>query len=385
MSTEPAVNKAWLQELEAKYSGHELTGAMGRALVAAKKLTTQPEKRAVEQAQKVDAMLDEICRVEAVTSTFVKAVNLKVVLDTMRTSKVLKAKGFSDYIVNIAEEQYQRFDGQGWGTLVTPAAPPVSTIASPLANGSRKRKHDDITRLVGTTSSTSSVPAMVATTKSSRDNTEIKFPSANHPVYGLQGVLRGIVIRRNKTTGRTSFLLDPRSSHKRADYIGKGDLEVGQCWPRMLCLVRDGVHGSTQAGIYGNEESGAYSIIVHDSAYTKLDRDDDVSGDTLWYSGPGSVDNTNADQPAGTEGTKALQTSNRNGKSVRVIRGKSTKEIAPKLGYRYDGLYRVTKQEEDTNDLGGAYLRFKLVRCEDQDAIAKDRPTAEEVGKFLEI
>jgi hypothetical protein len=113
--------------------------------------------------------------------------------------------------------------------------------------------------------------------------------------------------------------------------------------------------------------------------------DQDV-GDELYYSGSGSLENTDPDNLKETEGTAALRTSALNKNPVRVIRGKNKmKNDAPKAGFRYDGLYKVVAQEQLINGKGGAYLRFKLERLPGQPLVDKSRPNSDDLKKFRAI
>ena len=216
------------------------------------------------------------------------------------------------------------------------------------------------------------------------DNKEVLRFEEDHSVFGDGGVMRGIKVRFNKTKKTTSYFLDKVRNHGRADIIGHNGHSVGDCWPYQICLLRDGIHGSLQGGIYGNKASGAYSIVVlGDSVYATMDQD---VGDKLYYSGSGSLENTDPDNPKETEGTAALQTSVLNKNPVRVIRGKNKmKKGAPKAGFRYDGLYKVVAQEQLINGKGGAYFRFKLERLPVQPLVDQSRPNADDLRKFQAI
>jgi hypothetical protein len=216
------------------------------------------------------------------------------------------------------------------------------------------------------------------------DDKEVLRFGEDHSVFGAGGVMRGIKVRFNKTKKTTSYFLDKGRNHGRADIISHNGHSVGDCWPYQICLLRDGIHGSLQGGIYGNKASGAYSIVVlGDSVYATMDQD---VGDKLYYSGSGSLENTDPDNPKETEGTAALQTSALNKNPVRVIRGKNKmKKGAPKAGFRYDGLYKVVAQEQLINGKGGAYLRFKLERLPAQPLVDQSRPNADDMRKFWAI
>jgi len=102
-------------------------------------------------------------------------------------------------------------------------------------------------------------------------------------------------------------------------------------------------------GTYGNRASGAYSIVVlRRSAYEGIDMDD---GGTLYYSGSGSLENTNPKCAKETKDTAALQTSAKKSQAVRVIRGiNKAKKTRPSMGFRSDGLGKVVAQEKLQDD-----------------------------------
>ncbi|KAI7546395.1 hypothetical protein KC331_g5650 [Hortaea werneckii] len=154
--------------------------------------------------------------------------------------------------------------------------------------------------------------------------------------------------------------------------------------PSRLALFH-GAHGHQQAGICGDEKSGAFSVVVS-GQYELLDTD---RGTYLYYSGSGSVDNTDPRQPApSTTGTMTLHTSLGNGNPVRVLRSSTGKSrYAPSFGMRYDGLYTVVSVSYPTNAKGGMYEQFKLERREGQvdiDMLVRS-PSAVRIGQYQRI
>ena len=122
-----------------------------------------------------------------------------------------------------------------------------------------------------------------------------------------------------------------------------------------MALAR-GAHGARIAGIAGDTDLGAYSIVVSSSGfYDALDRDE---GRRLFYSGSGSHENEDPDRPAkSTSGTKALKASLATGRPVRVLRAgnpgnNESHPWAPERGIRYDGLYRVVRMLTPLNARG---------------------------------
>lgn len=205
---------------------------------------------------------------------------------------------------------------------------------------------------------------------------------------------RGIE-RHNKSKGKTnggtadsltkkeleshSFRLMDTRQH------GNGLLLNGAWWPSQLAALRDGGHGSSQGGITGNPESGAYSVIMAGGLDPRgLPYPNQDDGDVVLYCGTDNKDSTN--QPSGN--TRALITSWENGQPVRLFRSHNLNSPhAPEIGFRYDGLYDVTSFEEmDPPDEKRNRHRFKLVRRAGQDPIRSEgpqkRPTKQEVDEF---
>ena len=201
-------------------------------------------------------------------------------------------------------------------------------------------------------------------------------PHRTHPIFGENGIMHDILISRGKTL---SYSLDDTAQKKIAAVFGNNGIHVGTCWPLQIAALRDGAHGAKVGGIHGKVNEGAYSVVVS-GMYTNLDQD---HGDLLFYSGSGSHENEDPEQPKMTNGTKSLQASIGTGKPVRVLRNSSgDSQYAPAAGLRYDGLYQVKSYVKRKNDKGGAYLQFRLERCTNQPAIALDRPTREERRQF---
>lgn len=123
------------------------------------------------------------------------------------------------------------------------------------------------------------------------------------------------------------------------------------------------VHRPLQAGICGTRKTGAESIVIS-GGY----KDDEDYGDVIIYTGHGGQDhagNQVGDQSLDDSGNAALVTSYLEGLPVRVIRGwQSASEFAPRIGYRYDGLYRVSSYESKPSLDGFLIWQFRLEACE---------------------
>ncbi|EQB54991.1 hypothetical protein CGLO_05121 [Colletotrichum gloeosporioides Cg-14] len=173
----------------------------------------------------------------------------------------------------------------------------------------------------------------------------IPRPPTNHPIWGVEGIMHGLTIIG------IHIRFNPDYKHFRHQ-----SKEYG--------------HNGLEAGIHGNITTGAYSVVISPtSESTDID-----TGDVVWYSGSGSENHQDVEKvPDRTTGTKALVASLATGNMVRVIRAAASKgkqmlfKHAPKVGFRYDGLYQVTLATTSVNKHGGRIEQFKLVRCENQD------------------
>lgn len=89
-------------------------------------------------------------------------------------------------------------------------------------------------------------------------------------------LVRGLLYSRKAGPNggtRLSSKLDPTDKWKRnSDVIGSNGLMNGQWWPNRLCALRDGAHGSSEAGIYGQTERGAFSVVVGKNEYCDHDQ-----------------------------------------------------------------------------------------------------------------
>lgn len=378
---------AMLRRMEDKWDNHRLANIVRTSAQQVKQLTNEEDKRAREQSDEIDIILEELGRVKTITARFAENITLKPTLDVLR----LPEHKMSAVTNKTAQKLFQEFERQNWGEAIpvtkSTTTSQTKTSASARTRASRRQMALNESSGLATPAPVMEMPSPSlsgSTRRAVKDVKEIVHFEEDHPVFGNSGVMRGINIRLNKTRKITSYFLDKSQKRKRADVIGHNGLTVGDCWPYMICLVRDGVHGSPQGGIYGTEVSGAYSVVaLGNSAYGEMDKD---SGSILFYSGSGSLENTDPDHAKETQGTKALQTSALKKQAVRVIRGKNKdRKASPKAGFRYDGLYKVVAQKELKNGKGGAFIQFELHRMEDQAPIETSRPDTEEQKAFQDI
>ncbi|KAK6614279.1 YDG/SRA domain-containing protein [Botrytis cinerea] len=302
------------------------------------------KKPILEQWRKIKIFLYIISRVDPVTPKFSQDLNLKMIL-----------KFFTD----------PEFKGPKWfrGTNATPPPPAALTIDNQSANANKYKKR----KSTGETPTSSKRLRDKSTSeeKSTPSSSGYSAPpaSASH-IWGDTGIMRGILwkqgghVRLNKET-----------------------------WDRQMAALRDGAHGAPQAGIVGDKEQGAYSIVIS-KHYEGFDLD---LGDTVHYSAPGAIESITKEADSGNSGVMALRRSIETKKPVRVLRSANCAwKHGPAAGIRYDGLYRVVEGTVGTNGKGGKYWRFTLKRLlrfngSDQVPINLARPTKEEVGLFEKV
>ncbi|KAK8086664.1 hypothetical protein PG994_001638 [Apiospora phragmitis] len=190
---------------------------------------------------------------------------------------------------------------------------------------------------------------------------QFSVPSARDPLFGTTGIMHGVILTRNHA-GRRVYMLKPRLLHQSSKEFGHNGLSVGQWFPMRLAALHHGAHRASQAGIYGSQKTGAFSIVAGNSTYHEFDQD---TGDTLYYSAPRAHENKDPNQVApASSGSLALRSSSSSRNPVRVLRaaGGGSNKWLPRCGLRYDGLYRVDTVREKKNASGGLYEQFKLVR-----------------------
>ncbi|KAI1163530.1 hypothetical protein F5B18DRAFT_661712 [Nemania serpens] len=211
----------------------------------------------------------------------------------------------------------------------------------------------------------------------------IQLPSATDPMFGVEGIMHGII----PVTGgkRKDYRIRTDLPRKSAKVYGHNDMPLGTWFPLQINAIFRGAHGARMAGIAGSVTTGAWSIVVA-GTYEDLDTDD---GDTLFYSGSNSHNNRDSQRAApASQGTKALHASNATKNPVRVLRSggsfgtRNQNRYLPSCGLRYDGLYRVVAYRQRRNRNGGLYDQFKLERLPGQTPLAelqRNSPTTEQV------
>ncbi|TGO15147.1 hypothetical protein BPAE_0590g00030 [Botrytis paeoniae] len=355
----------------------EIKEAVKMAAVSSKN-GHQPNR---EQWRKVKIFLYIISRIDLVEPKFSKPLKLKNVLELFANPLFKCPKEYS----SIAKALIDRIEAQN-GFEAPPPPPPPSAAAltidtqSANANKNKKRKSvgDTPTSSKRSRDNSTSEETSAPGNSTSGSVAPVHLPPSNHLIWGDRGIMRGCLLN-----------LSIRKDFKAKDckIYGHNGLTVGDCWARQIAALRDGAHGAPQAGIVGDVEEGAYSIIIS-KHYEGFDLD---QGDTIEYSAPGAIDSTAKEPESTKHGVIVLKRSIVTKNPVRVLRtaGCAWKN-GPAMGIRYDGLYRVIEGKVGTNGKGGKYWRFTLKRLRrvngsDQVPINISRPTKEEVGLFEKV
>ena len=353
-----AEDREFQKILELKWNNENFKRKVGGHLVRIKKKLGEDAKLAQETVDGIPEVLDDLGRIRVIRESLVKATNLRSTLETWKDP----GKAASDATRSIVGGLFDKFDDQGWGTHATsnnqpPASPSQSNSTSIVP---APRRGNDQNRLAGTiVSALTSQPAF--------QSGVMRLIDPRNRIWGPHGIMHDFQMKPKNPKG--FYISVVPGKKKNAKRFGRNGLQIGQCWAYQAAAFRDGAHGSYQGGIHGTID-GAYSVITVDSKYEALERD---YGDKLEYVGSGAVDEEQSDEV--TKNTAALRKSIQTQNPVRVIRGtqKTPGPYSPKVGYRYDGLYKV-KREVVRKHEGKKYVVFVMEREAGQPAIALNQP-----------
>jgi putative restriction endonuclease len=149
---------------------------------------------------------------------------------------------------------------------------------------------------------------------------------------------------------------------------------IGTLYANRDEITAAGLNKHPIAGIDYGPDGNAISIILNGGYKDDLDL-----GDRIIYTGQGGQAKTGpkiqvSDQEI-VRGNKALVNSHLNQSPVIVIRGfKGDKKFSPTSGYRYDGLYMVSKHWFEPSQDGPLVIRFELLKVEDSSDIEVKTP-----------
>ena len=205
----------------------------------------------------------------------------------------------------------------------------------------------------------------------------------------FSGDLDGQLLRGIKSVKRTkenksfrNHSIEPDYEFRKSpNYVGEenGIIKNGMWWPFQICAVRDGVHGESEAGIHGQKNQGAFSVVISGKGYANID-----NGKVIEYCGTEGSEDSN--EPS--SGTALLLKAQTKNQAIRVLRSAALKsQYAPSYGIRYDGLYRI--QDAVVLDQSKNMHRFTMHRLPNQTPIRhqgdEKRPSDGEVKTFQDL
>jgi hypothetical protein len=179
--------------------------------------------------------------------------------------------------------------------------------------------------------------------------------------------------------------------------FGHNGLISGEVWRYQIAIMRDGGHGSPEAGISGIRSQGATSIVLS-SPENRDEYADWDSGERIGYvstsgtlnsptrhtqylldsydwaiSGRSKIEDDGDHQMGGLQDHTTDK--EREVRPIRVFRScklPPKNKLRPRNGFRYDGLYEVVDKE--LLDAERALYRFTMERLPDQGQIRVDQP-----------
>ena len=175
-------------------------------------------------------------------------------------------------------------------------------------------------------------------------------------------------------------------------------IEVGSCWRFRFQVSEVGLHSPLISGIAGKESIGASSVVFSGSYPDDVDL-----GDEIYFTGSGGFHLTRSSSRTAlgksqirnqtlTRSNKALAMSCaaafndvtggfagkdwKEGKPIRLLRSGNTRgshktsKFLPRIGIRYDGLYKVVKywpEKKETNDASDQLIVWRFLLRRDDD------------------
>lgn len=186
---------------------------------------------------------------------------------------------FPDDVKQRAEMLLRRFRDENWG-------------AGAAAEDDSSPGSDDDEAAASPTTATA--PAAPVGEPGSATVT-LRLPPADHPIWGVNGIMHRIgkhkflpltvarLVRLGNRgmwltyppalkQGTNRYKIDPRYRPRSAKVSGDNGLAVGDWFPNQFSALVNGAHGAPVAGISGNVDYGAYSIVVA-GAYKDVDEE----------------------------------------------------------------------------------------------------------------
>jgi hypothetical protein len=129
-----------------------------------------------EQYQDLLVVTRALCNIEGLTQELVNQIGLKKILDTMINLDKIRVP---DELKEIARAGWNRYENENWG------------MAESATLGDDEEAVEDETPISPTTPS-----APLSDATSTSNGRYVTLPSANHPIFGRNGIMHGILINR---------------------------------------------------------------------------------------------------------------------------------------------------------------------------------------------
>lgn len=210
-----------------------------------------------EQNKDLKFMLRVLSSIESLTPALEKELHLRQSLEVVmgdheQCQSERHGWRFPDDCIAIALTAHQKYASENWGAnddLQDDTTATADANAGPAAAANPPGPTNN------NTNTTRTVRALNGLTL-----TVVRRPRADHPIYGANGIMRGIII---DTSGKAkSYKIDDQYVTTPYKVFGHNGLVVGQWWPMQICALRDGAHGMRMAGIAGSQTTGVHSIVV---------------------------------------------------------------------------------------------------------------------------
>lgn len=199
-----------------------------------------PSELTKEQLGKTNEFLDRLGSAK-MSADLLQSAHIKDGLERIARSEEFH---FPEEVKQRAEGLLQRFEAENWGTGAAPAAP----AADNDDNSNNDASNSD--SVVPQSAAIAPVGAQGNTTVT------VVLNAANHPEFGPNGMFHGLVLVNGH------WRIDKSIPHLLANRVGHNSLRLGDWWYNRHCVLRDGGHGHSQAGVAGNQTDGAISIAI---------------------------------------------------------------------------------------------------------------------------
>jgi hypothetical protein len=220
------------------------------------------------QCHEVIAFIEALSSLHGVTTDLVKKIGIKEILAIILNGPEKPNRfefDFPEEVRDVARQAWNHFRSGLWGERAD-------------RNTFGYDSESEGTQATSTDTSTHRIPS-VNLRSGANGPTSTRRPSPDDPIYGTNGIMRGIL--REKGPNRKEYrfgtsdtfgtfegvniltqLLDPEFPRRSYRVFGHNGLSIGDWWPMQICALRDGAHGVKMGGIAGTADEGAISIVV---------------------------------------------------------------------------------------------------------------------------